>query len=429
MPETAEVTKVEQTADSVGLLRFATVGSVDDGKSTLIGRLLHDSRQIFADQLEQVRDASERRGDDYLDLALLTDGLRAEREQGITIDVAYRYFQTPRRRFIIADTPGHRQYTRNMVTGASTADVALVLVDAREGVVEQSRRHAAVASLLGIPTLILCVNKMDLIDWDQATFDKVTDEFASVCEGLGYERRVAVPISALHGDNVVEGSDNTPWYDGQPLLELLEEAPIAKGITEQPSRFPVQWVIRPSSAEHPDYRGYAGQITSGTICTGDSVTVLPSGTPATVAGIDAPEGSVDEAFAPMSVVVRLEEDVDVSRGSIIAASDAPPQVVRELEAELCWMSESPLKAGGRYSLKHTTSTSRVVVDEVLAKLNLESLQPEAASDGLELNDLGRVRLRLSNPIVVDPYATSRLMGAFILIDEATNDTVAAGMVS
>ena len=412
----------------VELLRFATVGSVDDGKSTLIGRLLHDTRQVFADQLEQVRDASERRGDAYLDLALLTDGLRAEREQGITIDVAYRYFQTARRRFIIADTPGHRQYTRNMVTGASTADLALVLVDARAGVVEQTRRHLAVSALLGIPNVVLCVNKMDLVGWDRDVFDGVRDGFAEVARLLGHERFDAVPISALEGDNVVGRSDAAPWYGGPSLLELLEEAPVAAGRDLGPLRFPVQWVIRPQSAEHPDYRGYAGRIEAGTVRVGDEVEVQPSGLPATVAAIDSPTGPLDEAFAPMSIVLRLAQDLDISRGATIAAATEPALVVRELEADLCWMGEQPLTPGSKYFLKHATTTVRAVIDSVEARLDLETLEPDADATSLELNDLGRVRLRTSAPLAVDRYSESRGTGSFILIDEVTNDTVAAGMV-
>ena len=411
------------------LLRFATVGSVDDGKSTLIGRLLHDTKQIFADQLDQVRDASVRRGDDYLDLALLTDGLRAEREQGITIDVAYRYFQSTKRRFIIADTPGHSQYTRNMVTGASTADLALVLIDARAGVVEQSRRHTAVASLLGIPNLVLCVNKMDLVDWSEATFNDVCTQFADVATRLGYESFTAVPISALNGDNVVDRSDDSPWYSGPPLLDILESAPIAAGVDQLPLRFPVQWVIRPHSSEHPDYRGYAGQVVAGVVRVGDQIEVQPSGLSATVKAIDSPTGPVAEAFSPMSVTIRLEEDIDVSRGMMLSSAADPARVEREFDADICWMSEQPITPGGRYSLKQGTSTVKAIVDSIEAKLDLETLDADRSATSLEVNDLGRIRVRTSAPVALDAYSRISGTGAFILIDDATNNTVAAGMAT
>jgi sulfate adenylyltransferase large subunit len=410
------------------LLRLATAGSVDDGKSTLIGRLLLDAKAVLADQLAHVEEASRRKGASEPDLALFTDGLRAEREQGITIDVAYRYFATTRRRFILADTPGHVQYTRNMVTGASTADLAIVLVDARKGVVEQTRRHASIASLLRVPHLVVAVNKMDLVDWSEETFDRIVREFAAVRDRLrGVKEVTFLPISALHGDNVVDRSPASPWYEGPPLLEHLETVdPAAEhaGGEGFPLRFPVQLVLRDQDA---DFRGYAGQLAGGCVRPGDEVVVLPAGTRATVASVETFDGPLDEADAPLSVTVRLSEDVDVGRGDLLAAPAGAPAVTREIEADVCWMAEAPLRPGARLLLKHTTATVRAVVDAVEARLDLESLAEVPAPGGLELNDLGHVRVRTSRPMAVDPYAENRTTGAFILIDEATNDTVAAGM--
>jgi bifunctional enzyme CysN/CysC len=409
------------------LLRIATAGSVDDGKSTLIGRLLYDSKQIFVDQLEHVVATSERRGDGYLNLALLTDGLRAEREQGITIDVAYRYFQTKRRKFIIADTPGHEQYTRNMVTGASTADLSVVLVDARKGVSEQTRRHAFIASLLRIPHLVVCVNKMDLVDYDEAVFERIVDELTDWAARLDIWDITFIPISALHGDNVVERSTRMSWYDGPPLLYHLEHVVIATDRNLVDVRFPVQWVIRPMDEQHHDYRGYAGQVAAGVLRAGDEVSVLPSGLKTTIAAIDGFEGELDAAFPTMSVTVRLADELDVSRGDMIVNSDDPPVPAREIEAMVCWMSPEPMRAQGRYMLKHTTRTVRAVVNELEYRVDVNTLD-HAETTELTLNEIGRIHLRLSSAVMVDRYRRNRTIGSFILIDEATNDTVAAGMV-
>ncbi len=406
------------------LLRLATAGSVDDGKSTLIGRLLYDAKAILADQLEHVEEVSRRRGSDVPDLALLTDGLRAEREQGITIDVAYRYFATPVRKFILADTPGHVQYTRNMVTGASTADLAIVLVDARHGVVEQTRRHAFLAALLGIRHLVLAVNKMDLVGWEQERFDAIVLDFAAVTAQLGLDDVAAIPMSALLGDNVVDRSGNLPWYDGPALLEHLERVEVAADAALDGARFPVQYVIRDPAT---DYRGYAGQLAGGVLRAGDAVTVLPSGRTTTVAGIDVFEGELVAASAGQSVTVRLADDVDVARGDLLVAGSLPAST-RELQAEVCWMAEAPLRAGGRYALKHTTSTVRAIVDGVSDRLDVATLAAIPGPAELALNDIGRVALRVSRELAVDPYAVNRATGAFILVDEASNETVGAGMV-
>ncbi|MEA2310277.1 MAG: bifunctional enzyme CysN/CysC [Solirubrobacteraceae bacterium] len=404
------------------LLRFATAGSVDDGKSTLIGRLLYDAKSLHADTIEQVQSAS--RGGE-LDLALLTDGLRAEREQGITIDVAYRHFATPRRRFIIADTPGHAQYTRNMVTGASTADLAIVLVDAREGLLTQSRRHAAIAGLLGIPRIVLAVNKMDLVDWDGDAFRHICGDFRGWASRLGVEELACIPISALLGDNVVERSPNLDWYGGPTLLQYLEDAPVAAGVAGGPLRLPVQWVIRDAASEH---RGYAGQLASGTVRVGDEVVVLPSGVRTRVAGIDGPRGPVEEAAAPLSVAVSLEDELDVARGALIAPAGAPPRGAREIGATLCWLGDAQSKPRGRYLLKHTTTTVRTVLEEVHHTLEVDTLSERAGADCVGRNEIGRVTLRCSAELFFDPYAENRTTGSFILIDEATNDTVAAGLI-
>jgi sulfate adenylyltransferase large subunit len=409
------------------LLRIATAGSVDDGKSTLIGRLLYDSKQILADQLEHVVQTSERRGDGYLNLALLTDGLRAEREQGITIDVAYRYFQTSRRKFIIADTPGHEQYTRNMVTGASTADLSIVLIDARKGVGEQTRRHAFIASLLRIPHLVVCVNKMDLVGYDEAVFDSIVDDLTDWASRLDIADITFIPVSALHGDNVVCRSETMDWYGGGPLLYHLEHVVIAPDRNLADLRFPVQWVIRPNDDQHHDYRGYAGQVAGGVIEPGNEVTILPSGRRTTIAAIDSFEGPVDAAFPTMSVALRLADAIDVSRGDMIVGTEDQPIVARELDAMVCWMGERPMAAGGRYVIKHTTRTARAVVAELEHRVDVNSLA-HVLADGLGLNEIGRVHLRASAPVMVDRYRRNRTTGSFILIDEATNDTVGAGMV-
>jgi sulfate adenylyltransferase large subunit len=421
---------------TLDLLRFTTAGSVDDGKSTLIGRLLYDAKQVFEDQLAHVAQASERRGGEgALDLALLTDGLRAEREQGITIDVAYRYFATARRRFIIADCPGHQQYTRNMVTGASTADLAVVLIDARRGVQEQSKRHAFISALLGIPHLVIAINKMDLVDHSRERFHELAQEFAAFAEGLEGVRDITyLPMSALNGDNVVERSREMEWYEGPPLLELLEEVDVAYDHPyERPARFPVQWVIRPSGEveeDHRDYRGYAGQLASGALRVGDEVAVLPGGGRTRIAAIDTFEGELDEALAPMSVTLRLEDELDVSRGELICHPSEAPLVTRELRADVCWLTDAPLRPGGRYLLKHTSRNATAIVDGIEDVVDVHTLDrtPPAAA-GLALNDIGRVRLRTSVPLVFDPYTSNRRTGSFILVDESSNGTVGAGMIA
>jgi bifunctional enzyme CysN/CysC len=368
------------------------------------------------------------RGDTYTNLALLTDGLRAEREQGITIDVAYRYFHTAKRKFIIADTPGHEQYTRNMVTGASTADLALVLIDARKGVLEQSRRHAFIASLLRIPHLVICINKMDLVDWDERVYERIADEFSSWAARLDVTDITFIPISALHGDNVVERSHNMPWYDGPSLLYELEHVHVASDRNLIDPRFPVQWVIRPMSDEHHDYRGYAGQVASGAFRPGDEVVVLPSGVTTRVAAIDGFEGPVPEAFPPLSVTMRLEDDVDVSRGDMICRAHNHPRQAKELEAMVCWMAERPLQRAGRYRIKHTTRSALAKVEELRYRFDVNTMHRDESADGLGLNEIGRVRLRLSAPLLIDEYRRNRATGSFILIEESTNDTVGAGMI-
>jgi sulfate adenylyltransferase large subunit len=409
------------------LLRIATAGSVDDGKSTLIGRLLHDSKAIFEDQMDHVVQTSERRGDGYVNLALLTDGLRAEREQGITIDVAYRYFATPRRKFIIADTPGHEQYTRNMVTGASTADLSIVLVDARKGVSEQTRRHAYIASLLRIPHLVVCVNKMDLVGYDEDVFYSILEEMTDWAARLQLPDITFIPISALRGDNVVQRSDAMQWYGAAPLLYHLEHVCIAPDRNLDDVRFPVQWVVRPMSDAHHDYRGYAGQMAGGVITPGCEVVVLPGGQRTTVAAIDTYDGEVDLAFPTMSVALRLADEIDVSRGDMIVGCEDEPDVARELSAHICWMSDQPLAVRGRYAIKHTTRSARAVVEAIDHRIDVNTLA-HVPADRLGLNEIGRVRLRVSAPLVVDAYSRNRTTGSFILIDEATNNTVGAGMI-
>ncbi len=410
------------------LLRLVTAGSVDDGKSTLIGRLLYDSKQIMADQLQHIEETSLRRGDGYVNLALLTDGLRAEREQGITIDVAYRSFVTPRRRFQLADAPGHVQYTRNMVTGASTADLAIILLDARKGVVEQTRRHSYIAAILDIPHVVVAVNKMDLVGFSEERFREIQAELQDASTRLGLKDVRAIPMSALRGDNVVDGSEAMPWYEGPTLLEHLENVELAGDRNLDDRRFPVQWVIRPISEEHPDYRGYAGQVAGGTWRAGDEVVVLPSGGRSRVLAVETADGPLDAAVPPMSVTIRLEDDLDVSRGDMLADPERAPIVARELEATLCWMSERPLLPGSRVIVKHTTRTVRAIVDELLSVVDIHTLEDVPSPAQLRLNDIARVSLRLAEPLAVDPYAANRATGAFILIDEAGNDTVGAGMV-
>jgi sulfate adenylyltransferase subunit 1 len=415
--------------DTPGQLRLAIVGSVDDGKSTLIGRLLFDSKQIFEDQLEHVEETSRRRGDGYVNLALLTDGLRAEREQGITIDVAHRYFATPRRRFVIADTPGHIQYTRNMVTGASTADVAVILIDARRGVLEQTRRHAYIASLVGVRHLVVCVNKMDLVEFDERIYDAVCADFLEVAGKLDIPDVTLIPVSALNGDNVVDRSAEMPWYEGPPLLYHLEHVHVASDRNHHDVRFPVQYVIRPMSDEHHDYRGYAGQVASGILRKGAEVLVLPTGLRSRIKSLDTFDGELDEAFPPQSITVLLEDDLDISRGDMLVGAGDHPQTARSLEATVCWMADRPLAARSRYIVRHTTREVKALVEELVHKIDVHTLAPAPNGDRLELNDIGQVKLRLSGPLVVDNYRSNRETGAFILIDEATNATVGAGMIT
>jgi bifunctional enzyme CysN/CysC len=410
------------------MLRVATAGSVDDGKSTLIGRLLYDTKSIFTDQLEAVERTSAARGDEYTNLALLTDGLRAEREQGITIDVAYRYFATPKRKFIIADTPGHIQYTRNMVTGASTANAALILVDARKGILEQSRRHAFLASLLRVPHLVLCVNKMDLVDYDQGVFDAIAEEFRHFAAKLEIGDLTVIPVSALAGDNVVTRSANMPWYEGTSLLHHLEELHIASDRNLIDARFPVQYVVRPFSGSHLDYRGYAGQVAGGIFKPGDDVVVLPSGLPSKIAAIETMDGPVDEAFAPMSVTIRLTDEIDISRGDMICRPNNQPAVSQDVDAMVCWMGDEPMRPGGKYAIKHTTRAARTMVKSLRYRLDVNSLHRDEQAATLGLNEIGRLQLRVTAPLFTDPYRSNRTTGSFILIDEGTNATVAAGMV-
>jgi len=410
------------------LLRFSTAGSVDDGKSTLIGRLLFDSKGIFEDQLQAIERTSLARGNHQVDLALLTDGLRAEREQGITIDVAYRYFATPKRKFIIADTPGHVQYTRNMVTGASTADLAIVLIDARLGVLEQSHRHAFIAALLGIPHIVVAVNKMDLVGYEEEVYERITADFADWAAKLDVHDIQFIPISALHGDNVVQRSMAMPWYQGPSLLYHLEHVYIGSDVNLIDVRFPVQWVIRPQSEEHHDFRGYAGQIASGTFRVGDEVVVLPSGKRSTVKSISTFDGELEVASPPLSIVMQLEDDIDVSRGDVICRPHNQPDKSNDFEAMVCWMADEPLKPGNRYTIKHATRSGKAVIDDMRYRMDVNTLQRDQSADELGLNEIGRVRIRTSNPLLLDEYRMSRATGGFILIDETSQDTVAAGMV-
>ena len=407
------------------LLRLATAGSVDDGKSTLVGRLLHDLRVVLPDQLAAVERASRERGLAAPDLALLTDGLRAEREQGITIDVAYRYFATPRRRFILADTPGHVQYTRNMVTGASTAELAVILVDARHGVVEQTRRHAAVAALLRVPHIVLLVNKMDLVGFDKDVFAEISAEFERYLERLGVDDPTSIPVSALRGDNVVEPSTAMDWYQGPTLLAHLEAVPPAPDPAAEPARFPVQYVIRDGAR---DYRGYAGRLVSGVLRPGDEIVLLPSNRRSTIAGIDLAGRPTDEAFAPQSVTVRLADDLDVARGELIAPADAAPEPVQELTATVCHLSERPLRVGDRILLRHTTRTVQAVVTELVHRLDVATLAAAPAPGILLGNDIARIRLRTAAPIAADDYAVNRHTGSFLLIDRSSGDTLTAGLI-
>jgi bifunctional enzyme CysN/CysC len=411
------------------LLRIATAGSVDDGKSTLIGRLLHDTTSIFEDQMAAVERSSVARGAEHTDLALLTDGLRAEREQGITIDVAHRYFATPKRKFVIADTPGHIQYTRNMVTGASNANLALLLVDARKGVLEQTRRHALLSSLLRVPHLVLCVNKMDLVDYDEAIYDEIRDEFTTFAAKLEITDLDFVPISALEGDNVVERSTNMPWFDGQPLLGQLEDVHIASDRNLVDNRFPVQYVIRPQSAEHRDYRGFAGSVVGGIFKQGDEVMVLPSRKTSTISAIDTPNGAVTQSFPPMAVTLRLEDELDISRGDMICRPSNQPTASNRFEAMVCWFDEtSSLRTGAPYQLKHTTRWVAAEVEDLRYHLNVDTLHRDLDAGTLEVNDIGRVSIHTTSPLFIDEYRLNRTTGSFILVDPATDLTVAAGMI-
>ncbi len=411
------------------LLRFATAGSVDDGKSTLIGRLLLDSKAIFEDQMEAVEATSLSKGYDYTDLALLTDGLRSEREQGITIDVAYRYFATPNRKFIIADTPGHVQYTRNMVTGASTADLGLVLVDARQGLTEQSRRHAVILSLLRVPHLVLAINKMDLVDYDQEVYDRIHQEFTSFATKLAIPDLEVIPISALKGDNVVIRSENMPWYNGSSLMHHLENIHVASDRDLVDTRLPVQYVVRPKSDQFHDYRGYAGMVAGGVLKPGDEVVVLPSGLTSKIAGIDLFDREIDEAFPPMSVTVRLEDDVDVSRGDMIARVKNAPTPSQDIDAMICWMTNEPLRPRQKLAIKHTTRNGRALIKDIQYRLDVNTLHRDQETKELGLNEIGRVQLRTTVPLLCDPYSKNRTTGSFILIDEATGVTVGAGMIN
>ncbi|HOA26666.1 MAG TPA: GTP-binding protein [Arachnia sp.] len=419
------------TATPTGtLLRLATAGSVDDGKSTLVGRLLYDSKSVLADQLDAVERVSAAKGLGHVDLALLTDGLRAEREQGITIDVAYRYFATANRTFILADCPGHVQYTRNTVTGSSTADVLVLLVDVRKGVLEQTRRHLAVGQLLRVPTIVVAVNKMDLVGYDQATYEAVSADVAALADDLGVSAIRTLPVSALEGANIVDRSEHTPWYDGPSLLELLESLPAGAELTELPFRFPVQLAIRPQEAaapEHREYRGYAGQVATGVVSVGDKVVVLPVGRRTTVAGIDTADGPLDEAFASQSVTLRLADEIDITRGDLIAAAYDAPEASQDLSGLVAWLAERPLRPGQRVLVKHGTRTVQGVVRELGGRLDLDSLSP-VPSETLELNDIGRVTLRLASPVAADDYTESRRTGSFLLIDPQSGGTLAAGMV-
>ncbi len=413
---------------TMDLLRFTTAGSVDDGKSTLIGRLLYDSKAIFEDQLDAVERASTSAGDAHMNLALLTDGLRDEREQGITIDVAYRYFATPKRKFIIADTPGHIQYTRNMVTGASTANLAIVLVDARHGVVEQTCRHAFIASLLRIQHLILCVNKMDLVDYEEEAFTKIKEEFTQFSSKLNIPDIIYLPISALKGDNVVHKSENMPWYGGGSLLYTLENVQVSSDYNLVDSRFPVQRIIRPQSDDYHDYRSYAGRVAGGVFKPGDEVIALPSGLTTTIASIDTIDGELDEAYPPMSVAVRLTDDLDVTRGDMLAKPDNQPTVGQDVDLMVCWLHEKALVPGGKYALRHTTQEARCIVKEVKYKVDINTLHRSEEDQAIGLNDIGRIRIRTTTPLLYDPYQKNRTTGSLILIDEFTNETLAAGMI-
>jgi len=410
------------------LLRFTTAGSVDDGKSTLIGRLLYDSKSIFEDQMEAIEQASIKKGEEQVNLALLTDGLRAEREQGITIDVAYRYFATPKRKFIIADTPGHIQYTRNMVTGASTANLAIILVDARNGIVEQTRRHSFIASLLGIPHIIYCINKMDLVDYNEDVYENLRSELEAFSAKLETKDVRFIPLSALKGDNVVHRSENMNWYEGSTLLHALETIHIASDQNHIDCRFPVQTVIRPQKDEFHDFRGYAGRISGGVFRKGDDVMVLPSGFSSKIKDIILYDQSLDEAFAPMSVTITLEDDIDISRGDMIVRENNNPEIEQDIELMICWFDTKPLQLRGKYAIKHTSKEARCMVKEIKYKMDINTLHRNVEDNNIQMNDIARVSIRTTSPLFVDKYLRNRNTGSLILIDEATNNTVAAGMI-
>ena len=410
------------------LLRFTTAGSVDDGKSTLIGRLLYDSKAIFEDQMELLEATSEQRGEDGVNLALLTDGLRSEREQGITIDVAYRYFATPKRKFIIADTPGHIQYTRNMVTGASTANLALLLIDARHGVVEQTRRHAFIASLLQIPHIAVCINKMDLVDYSKDAFDKIKADFKSFSSKLEIKDVHFIPISALNGDNVVDRSNNMQWYEGSTLMHVLENIHIGSDHNHVDCRFPVQYVIRPQTKEYPDYRGYAGRIEGGVFKPGDEVTILPSGFTSKIKSIDTFNGEIKEAFSPMSVCITLTDDIDISRGDMLVRENNKPTASQDIDLMICWMNEKKIIHRGKYTIRHTSQTVRCIIKDVKYKMDINTLHRLEEDKEVGLNDIGRITIRTTKPLFFDTYRRNRNTGSVIIIDEATNETVGAGMI-
>jgi sulfate adenylyltransferase subunit 1 len=414
-------------SNNTQLLRFITAGSVDDGKSTLIGRLLHDSKSIFEDQLSAISKTSEKRGMTAVDLSLLTDGLQAEREQGITIDVAYRYFATPKRKFIIGDTPGHEQYTRNMVTAASTANLVVILIDARKGVLVQTRRHTYLASLVGIPHVVLAVNKMDMVDYSEARFNEIRDEYLAFAHQLGIYGATCIPLSALNGDMVVERGDNLGWYKGPALLELLENIEIDHDLNTTDFRFPVQWVCRPQTDEFHDFRGFAGRIESGEIAVGDEITVLPSGRTSKVKEIVTYDGNLQRAYAPQSVTLTLQDEIDISRGDMFVKPDALPAVTKEFEAMLCWLSETPLDKNRKYFVKHTTRTAKCLFSRIDYRVDVNTLEQHPVA-ALNMNDIARVALKVQQPLVIDPYQGDHGTGSFIVIDEATNNTVGAGMV-
>ena len=410
------------------LLRFTTAGSVDDGKSTLIGRLLYDSKSIYQDQLEAVEASSLRRGESGINLALLTDGLKSEREQGITIDVAYRYFSTPKRKFIIADTPGHTQYTRNMVTGASTANVALVLVDARNGVVEQTKRHAIIASLLQIPHVVVCINKMDLVDYSEEVYENIKEEFETFASKLEVKDVHFIPMSALNGDNVVDRSEKMPWFGGSTLLYYLENVHIGSDHNIIDCRLPVQYVIRPNTDEYHDYRGYAGRIAGGSFKKGDEVMVLPSGFTSKIAKIDNYDGELEEAYPPMSVTLLLEDDIDISRGDMIVRQNNKPEVTQDIDVMVCWFNERPLQQRGKYAVLHTTQDVRCIIKDVRYKMNINTLHRDLEDKNIQMNDIARISIRTTKPLFVDSYRKNRISGSVIFVDEGTNETVGAGMI-